>query len=209
MKFYDCETAPSPRRVRIFIAEKGIDIETVQIDLASGEQFSDEYRAINPDCVVPALVLDDGSCITEAGAICHYLEECYPEPSLLGATPEQRAATIMWNTKAEQQGLLACAEAFRNAARGLKDRAIPGPENYAQIPELAERGRQRAAAFLTKLDKQLARHEFVAGGHYSMADITAMIVVDFATRLKIPVPEDAAHLRRWYDTVSARSSAAA
>ena len=209
MKFYDCQTAPSPRRVRVFIAEKGLDIETVQVDLANGEQFSDEYRAINPDCVVPALVLDDGSCVSEVGAICHYLEERCPEPTLFGATPEQRAATIMWNTKVEQQGLLACAEAFRNRAKGLQGRALPGPDSYDQIPELAERGRQRVAAFLKKLDKQLAHHEFVAGSHYSMADITAMIVVDFATRLKIPMPDTAANLQRWYDIVSARSSAAA
>lgn len=209
MKFYDCRTAPSPRRVRVFIAEKGIDIETVQVDLANGEQFSAEFRAVNPDCVVPALVTDDGSCITEVGAICHYLEERYPKPSLFGATPEQRAATIMWNTKVEQQGMLACAEAFRNHAKGLKDRAIPGPDNYEQIPALAERGRRRVTAFLEKLDAQLGSHEYVAGDHYSMADITAMIVVDFANRLKIPVPDDSTNLRRWYDTVSARSSAAA
>lgn len=209
MRFYDCQTAPSPRRVRVFIAEKGIDIETVPVDLANGEQFTDEYRAINPDCVVPALETDDGFCITEVGAICHYIEERYPDPTLFGIDPEQRAATIMWNTKAEQQGLLACAEAFRNEAKGLKNRALPGPDDYEQIPQLAERGRQRAAAFLEKLDRQLALHEFVAGDRYSMADITAMIVVDFAKRLKIPMPDNAISLQRWYDAVAARPSARA
>lgn len=208
MKFYDCQTAPSPRRVRIFIAEKGIDIETVQVDLANGEQFSPEYRAINPDCVVPALQLDDGSCISEVVAICQYLEEMYPEPALLGRTPEERAATVMWNAKAEQQGLWACADALRNFAKGLKGRAIPGPDNYEQIPELAERGRKRVGAFLDKLEQRLGDSEFVAGGFFSMADITAMIVVDFAERLKIPMPEQAANLRRWYDVVSSRPSAA-
>ena len=208
MKFYDCQTAPSPRRVRIFIAEKGIDIETVQVDLAKGEQFSDAYRAINPDCVVPALQLDDGSCISEVTAICQYLEEMYPEPALLGRTPEERAATIMWNAKAEQQGLWACADALRNFAKGLKGRAIPGPDNYEQIPELAERGRKRVAAFLDKLEQRLGSSEFVAGGFYSMADITAMIVVDFAERLKISPPEEATNLRRWHDAVASRPSAA-
>ena len=208
MKFYDCQTAPSPRRVRVFIAEKGIDIETVQVDLAKGEQFSDAYRAINPDCVVPALQLDDGSCISEVTAICQYLEEMYPEPALLGRTPEERAATIMWNAKAEQQGLWACADALRNFAKGLKGRAIPGPDNYEQIPELAERGRKRVAAFLDKLEQRLGSSEFVAGGFYSMADITAMIVVDFAERLKIPLPEEATNLRRWHDAVASRPSAA-
>ena len=209
MKFYDCQTAPSPRRVRVFIAEKGITVETVPVDLANGEQFGAAYRAVNPDCVVPALQLDDGSCITEVNAICHYLEDLYPEPPLFGRSPEERAATIMWNTKAEQQGLLACAEALRNAAKGLKGRAIPGPDDYEQIPALAERGRQRAAAFLDKLNRRLADSEFVAGNHYSMADITAMVVVDFTGRLKIPTPESATDLRRWYDAVASRPSAAA
>lgn len=209
MKFYDCQTAPSPRRARIFIAEKGIDIETVQVDLANGEQFSAEYRAINPDCVVPALQLDDGSCISEVTAICQYLEEMYPEPALLGRTPEERAATIMWNAKAEQQGLWACADALRNFARGLKGRAVPGPDNYDQIPELAERGRKRVAAFLDKLELRLADSEFVAGGFYSMADITATVVVEFAERLKIPLPDAAPNLRRWYDAVASRPSASA
>lgn len=208
MKFYDCKTAPSPRRVRIFIAEKGIDIETVPVDLANGEQFSDTYRAINPDCVVPALQLDDGSCISEVLAICQYLEEVYPEPALLGRTPEERAATIMWNAKAEQQGLWACADALRNFAKGLKGRAVPGPDNYEQIPELAERGRKRVAAFLDKLEQRLASSDFVAGDFYSMADITAMIVVDFAERLKIPLADGATSLRRWYDNVASRPSAA-
>ena len=208
MKFYDCKTAPSPRRVRIFIAEKGIDIETVPVDLANGEQFSDTYRAINPDCVVPALQLDDGSCISEVLAICQYLEEVYPEPALLGRTPEERAATIMWNAKAEQQGLWACADALRNVAKGLKGRAVPGPDNYEQIPELAERGRKRVAAFLDKLEQRLASSDFVAGDFYAMADITAMIVVDFAERLKILLADGATSLRRWYDNVASRPSAA-
>ena len=105
MKFYDCNTAPSPRRVRIFLAEKGIEIETIQVDLASGEQFSEAFRALNPDCVVPVLELDDGKSLSEVTAICQYLEDCYPEPALLGASPEERARVTMWNGKIEQQGL--------------------------------------------------------------------------------------------------------
>ena len=209
MKFYDCDTAPSPRRVRVFIAEKGIEVETVPVDLANGEQFSAAYRAVNPDCVVPALQLDDGSCLSEVTAICHYLEDIHPQPPLLGRTPAERATTIMWNAKAEQQGLWACADALRNFAKGLKGRAVPGPDDYEQIPELAERGRKRVAAFLDKLDQRLADNEFVAGSFFSMADITAFIVVEFAGRLKIPVPDDAVNLRRWYEAVTSRPSAAA
>ena len=209
MKFYDCKTAPSPRRVRIFLAEKGIDVETVQVDLASGEQLGEVFRRINPDCVVPALQLDDGSCISEVLAICQYFEELQPEPPLMGQGIEGRARVMMWIAKIEQQGLLPMADAFRNAAKGLKGRAVTGPEPYEQIPELAERGRQRVAQFFRRLDEQLADNAFVAGDEFSMADISALVLVDFARWVKLDVPEDATHLARWYGEVSTRPSAAA
>lgn len=209
MKFYDCKTAPSPRRVRIFMAEKGIEIETVQVDLGSGEQFSDAYTKLNPDCVVPALELDDGSCLTEVLAICHYLEARFPEPSLLGATDEQRARVLMWNCKVEQQGLWPVADAFRNTAKGLKGRAATGPVAYPQIPELALRGRGRVEQFFHRIDEQLADNEFLAGEHFSIADISAMVVVDFSAWIKLAVPDSAVNTRRWYDSVAARSSACA
>jgi len=191
------------------MAEKGIEVETVQVDLGSGEQFADAYRQINPDCVVPALQLDDGSCISEVIAICHYLEAKYPEPELLGTTDEERARVLMWNSKVEQQGLWAVADAFRNAAKGLKDRAATGPVPYPQIPELAARGRDRVEHFFRRMDEQLADNEFIAGDRYSIADISALVVVDFAAWIKLSVPEDAAHLRRWHESVSNRPSATA
>lgn len=209
MKFYDCQTAPSPRRVRIFLAEKGLDFETVQIDLGKGEQFSDEFRRVNPDCVVPALELDDGSCISEVIAICQYIEDLHPEPALLGGSPEERARVSMWNGKVEQLGLWAMMDAFRNSSKGLVDRALPGPESYAQIPELAERGRKRVLQFIYRLNDQLADNEFVAGARYSIADISAMVLIDFAGWIKIAIPEDAGHVARWYGEVSERPSAAA
>ena len=209
MKFYDCKTAPSPRRVRIFMAEKGIEIETVQIDLGKGEQFGDAFRAVNPDCVVPALQLDDGSCISEVLAICDYLEAQHPEPALLGTTNEERAQILMWTVKVEQQGLLSVADAFRNAAKGLKERAATGLIGYPQIPQLAERGRGRVEQFFRRLDDQLADKEFVAGDRYSIADIAAMVVVDFSAWIKLTLPEDVVNTRRWYESVSARPSAQA
>jgi len=209
MKFYDCKTAPSPRRVRIFLAEKGIEIETVQIDLGKGEQFGDAFRAVNPDCVVPALQLDDGSCISEVLAICDYLEAQHPEPALLGTTNEERAQILMWTVKVEQQGLLSVADAFRNAAKGLKERAATGLIGYPQIPQLAERGRGRVEQFFRRLDDQLADKEFVAGDRYSIADIAAMVVVDFSAWIKLTLPEDVVNTRRWYESVSARPSAQA
>lgn len=209
MKFYDCKTAPSPRRVRIFMAEKGVDVETEQVDLGAGEQFSDEFRKVNPDCVVPALVLDDGTCLSEATAICQYLEERYPEPALFGSTPEERALVTMWNAKIEQQGLWSVMDALRNYAKSFKGKALSGLDSYEQIPELAERGRQRAERFCYRLDGQLADHRFVVGDRFSVADITAVAFVDFAKWVKLEIPDDAKHLRRWHADVSSRPSMSA
>lgn len=209
MKFYDCSTAPSPRRVRIFLAEKDVQIETVQVDLRNGEQFSDEFRKINPDCVVPALQLDDGSCISEVLPICQYLEAQFPEPALLGSTDKERAQILMWNVKAEQQGLGAAADAFRNRTKGFKDRAMTGPVSYAQIPELAVRGKARLEQFFRRIDEQLADNEFLAGERYSIADISAMVAADFGAWIKLEMPEDVPNTRRWYGQVSARPSASA
>jgi glutathione S-transferase len=209
MKLYDCQTAPSPRRVRVFAAEKNIELDKVEIDLSKGDQFSDAYREVNPDCVVPVLELDDGTRITEVLAICDYLEELQPEPSLFGRSALERAAVLEWNSKVEQQGLLAMMDTFRNAAKGLKGHALPGPQSYEQIPELAERGRQRVLAFFDKLDGRLADNDFVAGEFYSIADISAMIFVDFAAWVKIGIPEHAANVQRWHAAVAARPSARA
>lgn len=209
MKFYDCKTAPSPRRVRIFLAEKGVELPTVQVDLGSGEQFTAAFQKLNPDCAVPILELDDGRVLSEVSAICGYLEERYPEPALIGSNPEERAFTWMWNAKVEQQGLLAMADAFRNASKALANNALPGPEPYRQIPELAERGRQRVGRFFARLDGQLANERFVAGDFFSLADISAMVVVDFAAWIKLSPPQTAVHLARWYGEVSKRPSASA
>jgi glutathione S-transferase len=157
MKFYDCTTAPSPRRVRIFLAEKGTSVPTVQVDLRNGEQFSPAFRAINPDCTVPVLELDSGITITDIIAICRYFEELYPDPPLMGRNAEERASNagrIEWN------GLYAAMEAFRNSTPGFKGRALPGPEPYEQIPALAERGRARIQHFFAWLDARLPDNEF-------------------------------------------------
>ena len=209
MKFYDCKTAPSPRRVRIFAAEKGMQLDTVQVDLANGEQFGAEFRQINPDCVVPVLELDDGTRLTEVVAICQYLEGLQAKPALFGMSLAERALVTMWNVKIDQQGFIAAQEAFRNRAKGLRQHAITGPKEFAQIPELAERGRERMNLFFERLDGQLADNAFVAGENYSIADISAMVVIDFVAWIKISIPEDATNLARWYASVSNRPSASA
>jgi glutathione S-transferase len=209
MRFYDCATAPSPRRVRIFLAEKGLALPTVQVDLRNGEQFSAAFRAINPDCTVPALVLDDGTVIADAIAICGYLEELHPDPALIGTTPRERAVVTALNRQIERDGFYAAMDAFRNAAKGLKGRALPGPHDYQQIPDLAERGRARIGHFFQAMNARLADKEFVGGERYTIADISTLVLTDFAGWIKLSVPDDCLNLRRWHAAVSARPSAKA
>jgi glutathione S-transferase len=209
MKFYDCATAPSPRRVRIFLAEKGINIETIQVDLMSGEQFSDAFKAINPLSEVPLLELDDGTTISQATAICQYLEEIYPDNPLHGRTPLERALVESSNQQLYMNGFAAGAEALRNSSPGFKNRAMTGPHNYSQIPELAERGLQRLDNLFNDLDAHLANSEFIVGDYYSVADISALTIVDFAKWVKKSIPEDCSNLQRWYDQVNDRPSAKA
>jgi len=207
MKFYDCRTAPSPRRVRIFIAEKGLQLETVEIDMRKGEQMSEAFRTINPNCTVPVLELDDGTRLLTTAGIRHFLEDLHPEPSLMGATAKEKGVIADLQWQIEFDGFYAMAEALRNSVPGLKGRALPGPVNYEQIPKLAERGRQRAQRFLDNLDDMIGDKPFVAGEHYSVADIDLLIMIDFGGRLKLSLPEEAANAHRWYEAVSARPSA--
>jgi len=211
MKFYDCATAPSPRRVRMFIAEKGLgdEIETIEVNLREGEQLGDAFRAINPFCTVPVLELNNGTRLLSSAGCCRYLEEAFPEPPLMGRTAEEKAVIADMEWRMEIDGFFAAAEALRNSAPRLQDRAVVGPDNYAQIPALAERGRQRTARFLEVLDAILAEREFVAGDALSVADITAYCTVDFAKRTKIEVPEHAVNLQRWFAAIAGRPSAAA
>src|SRR5579885_588220 len=206
MKLYDYGPAPSPRRVRVFLAEKGIAVPTVQVDLRAGEQFGAAFRAINPDCTVPVLELDNGRRITDAIGICRYFEVVQPEPRLMGTSAEEQAEVESWQRWAERDGFYAVMEAFRNWARGLKDHAIPGPDAYPQIPALAERGRARVERFFARLDARLAESEFLAGPRYSIADITALVSIGFAAWIKLAPPETLGHLARWSAAVNARPS---
>lgn len=209
MRLYDCTTAPSPRRVRIFAAEKGLDLELIQVDLRAGEQFSPAFKAINPDCVVPVLELDDGSHLTEIVAICDYLEAIKPEPCLFGNNAADRATALMWNAKVEQQGLAPMADAFRNTTKGLRGHAVTGADSYEQITELAERGLQRVTAFYAKLNARLAEAEYIAGDRFTIADISALVLVDFAAWMKVGISDNAKDLKRWYQSVAARPSVSA
>jgi len=190
--------------VRIFLAEKGVDIPLVPVNLREGEQLGEAFRKINPDCTVPVLELDDGTMISEIFAICQYLESQYPEPALMGRNSVEQAMVAMWNTKIEQNGIVALAEILRNRAKGMQDRALTGPINLAQIPQLVDRGRTRAVAFFDRLDDQLENGAYVIGEQFSMADITAYVMVEFGEWSKIAIKDSQTNLQRWYDTVSKR-----
>ncbi len=208
LTLYDCATAPSPRRARILLAEKGVAHETVQVDLRSGEQFGDAFRAINPQCTVPALRIESGRTLTDNAAIIAYLEARFPEPPLLGTTPEEKADIASWQWRVEFEGLLAVAEALRNSSPAMANRALPGPIDYAQIPELAQRGLARIQQFLATLEAQLATHDYVAGPAFSIADITAVVAVDFARIVKQKPDERHPHLLRWRARLAERPSMA-
>ena len=207
MKLYQSSASPNSRRVRIFLAEKGISMPLVPVDLGAKEQFSEAYAAINPRRVVPALVLDDGTAIGEVPVILRYLEEVFLEPPLFGATPQARARAAMWERRVELEGFAAVMEAVRNAVPGLKSRAIAGPHDYEQIPALVERSRQRVRNFYSDFDARLTDVPFIAGEEFSVADITAVVTVDFAAKAAgLPIPDEHRALKRWYDKVSARAS---
>ena len=209
MTLYDFAPAPNPRRVRIFLAEKGIQVETVQVNLRSREHFDDAFRGKVPQLIVPALELDDGTILTESTAICHYFEALQPQPALFGKSPLEVGTIEMWNRRIEIDGFLAAADALRNSSERMKDRAVAGPVNYAQIPELAQRGKARAAAFFDVLDERLAKSTYVAGDAYSMADINALVMVDFSGWVDVKPTPAQTHLARWHALVSARPSAKA
>jgi glutathione S-transferase len=210
MKLYQSNGSPNSRRVRIFVAEKGISMPIVPVDLGAREQFSQAYAAVNPRRVVPTLVLDDGTAIGEVPAILRYLEEIHPAPPLLGVTPKNKALVTMWERRVELEGFAAAMEAVRNAVPALKNRAIAGPHDYEQIPALVERSRKRVINFYADLDARLADVPFIAGDEFSVADITAIVTVDFATKAAgLPIADGHAALKRWYDLVSARASVGA
>ena len=205
---FDCATAPSPRRARILLAEKGVAHQTVQVDLRSGEQLGEAYRRINPQCTVPALRTEDGAILTDNAAIAAYLEAQYPDPPLLGVTAREKAEIASWNWRVEFEGLLAIAEAMRNSSPAMANRALAGPANYVQIPELAQRGLARVQQFFVTLNERLHGQDFVAAGRFSVADITAVVAVDFARVVKVKPGEAHPHILRWRAAMAQRPAMA-
>ena len=210
MKLYDFGRAPNPRRVRIYLSEKGIDIPIVDVNLREGEQLSAEFLAINPGAMVPVLEIDDGDYLSECIAICKYLEALHPEPSLFGEDATGEARVLMWNNIVENEGMFAVAEVLRNSLPAFENRALPGSLDLAQIPALVERGRARCDNFFDRIEQRLGDSPFLAGDAFSVADITLLVVVDAAANM---VDIDAAASRPalggWHQRVSSRPSAQA
>ena len=210
MKLYDAAFAPSPRRVRIFLAEKGITVERIEVDLRADEQRTDPYLRINPRGAVPALELDSGEVICESAAICRYFEALQPEPALFGATPLDTGRVESWTRRIESDGYAACVYVFRNARPAFDDRGEPGKwPTIPRIPELAARGVIMWEAFTAALEKRLEGRDWIATDAYSFADISALVTIDFARSARLALPDDAANIRRWHEVASARPSAAA
>jgi glutathione S-transferase len=210
VKLYDAAWAPSPRRVRIYLAEKGIEVDRVLVDLRSGEHLGAAFLQINPRGVVPALELDSGEVLCESSAICRYFEALQPEPPLFGDGALDIARIESWTRRIEQEGYAAVVYVLRNEREAFRDRGIAGKwPAIPQIPELAERGGILWAAFTAALDAHLAGRAWIATDAYSFADISALVTVDFAKAARLTVPEGFVHLHRWHAAASARSSAAA
>ena len=205
MKFYYFSSAPSPRKVGIVIAEKGLEIPTVIVNLREGKHRTEEFKGTNPGWTLPVLELDDGTCITESLAMVHYLEQLYPEPNLMGIDAKEQALVLMWHDISTLEGYLGIQERYRNSLDFPEGRALPGPVSYDRIPALVDRGSRRIQAFLNKLDQRLGESLYLAGDRYTYADIAGYVYCMFAKRVTNQDPsEGRENLTRWRDEIAAR-----
>ncbi len=203
MKLIDGGRAPNPRRVRIFLAEKGITIPTEQIDFMKRAHHTDAFKKINPMQRVPVLILDDGTAISESMAICRYFEALHPDPPLFGKGAKEQAVIEMWNRRMELNLMASITAVFRHLHPAMAGLEVP------QVPEWAEANKPKVVFYLDWLNAELASREFIAGDHFSIADISAMVGVDFLKPTRITVPDTLTDLLRWHERVKARPSATA
>ncbi len=208
MKLYDFGPAPSAQRVRMFLAEKGLEVPIVELNVRDGDQFQEPFATMNPFHCVPFLELDDGTVIAESVSICRYLEELHPKPSLFGRDAVERATVDMWNRRIELDGFMPILHALRNHLPPFQGRVVPGTRtSLEQLPAMVERGKQMLEIFLARLDPQLAKHEFVAGPNISIGDITGYFMMTMANRLEIETKGRYPSVFRWHTELSARPSA--
>ena len=202
MKIFETKSAPNPRLVRIFLAEKGVSVEYIQVDIEKGENLSAEFRAKSPTTKIPLLELEDGTCIGETGAICRYFEELYPDTLLMGSTPLEKAQIEMWRRRVEMYFIIPIMMCFQHTSGYFKDRMTP-------IAAWGEESGKNAIEFLSLLEEQLSTNTYIAGEEYSFADICLLVAVDFARVVKIRLNENYPNLQRWHKLVSERPSAKA
>jgi glutathione S-transferase len=202
MKIYETKTAPNPRRVRMFLAEKGIDMDYVQVDIQKGENLSAEMRAKNPLGKIPILELDDGTCIAETDAICTYFEALHPEPPLMGSSALEKGTISMWQRQVELALMLQVGMCFQHTTGYFKDRMVP-------VPEYGKEAGINASKYLNILERRLELNTFIAGDTFSIADITALCAIDFARVVNIRIKDEQTNLLRWYDSANSRASAKA
>ena len=203
MKLYNSNLAPSPRRVRIFLAEKGVSIPRVEVDLAKLEHKTPKFSALNPFETIPILELDDGTRIAETIAICRYIEALWPEPNLFGATALEQATIEMWQRQLEWRLLFPIAQVVRHSHPKMADMERP------QIADWAEANRPRVLKAMAIVDEALRDRPFIAGDRFTVADITGLVALDFAKSARIAIPPELAELNRWHETLKAWPSAAA
>ena len=203
MKLYNSNLAPSPRRVRVFLAEKGVSIPRVEVDLGKLEHKSPEFLALNPFQTIPILELDDGTRIAESIAICRYVEALWPEPNLFGLTPVEQATIEMWQRQLELRLLMPIAQVLRHTHPRMAEMENP------QVPEWAASNRPRALSAMATIDETLGDRAFIAGNRFTVADITGLVALDFAKPARIAIPPELVRLNRWHETLKARPSAAA
>lgn len=211
MKLYDAVWAPNPRRVRMFLAEKGLSLDTVRVDLGQGEHLQPPFLDRNPRGTVPVLELDSGETIADSVAICRYLESLHPEPPLFGRDPLDVARIEQWTRKVEAEGYAAVVYALRNRSKFMVDRALPGywPVAIPQIPELIARGQAMWGCFVDMLEARLAAREWIATDAFSFADLSAFVAVEFAVATKLATGDWPPAIAAWHQRVAARSSASA
>ena len=203
MKLYTYDPAPNPRRLALFLQYKGIALDSQQVDLGAAEQLQEHYRQLVPECTVPALQLDDGTVLTEVIGICTYLEGLHPDKPLLGTTPLEKAQVISWDHRLFLTIYLAVAGMLRNRSKAFANRALPGPLDVPQIPELVERGKLQLAYSLPQLDRELGTRPWLAGNSFTFADIDLLVAIDFMAWVRESIPEDCTHLRAWHDRARA------
>ena len=205
MKLYDFGPAVSAQRVRVFLAEKGLEIPTEQLNVREDHQFAEPFTSMNPFHCVPFLALDDGTVIAESMSICRYLEELHPEPALFGGTAEERARVDMWQRRFELDGFLPLLHAVRNHVPMFAGRVVPGTRtDLPQLPEMVNRGKEMTGVFLGRVEPHMERNEFVAGPALSVADITGFFVLRMATMLGMDIGASWPATAAWFARVSAR-----